>query len=108
LDHHTRIHQEVLDIIDQIQLTHVLLSMAGVGPTTAAKILMTIDDFSDFTTAAELASYASLCPTTNLSGASINSHSVNQAGNKKLKNAPPAVLFIGYQTPRAFTATLRA
>jgi len=43
--------------------------------------------FSDFATAAQLASYAGLCPTTNQSGTSINSHSVNRAGNKKLNNA---------------------
>ncbi|KXB49697.1 transposase [Corynebacterium parakroppenstedtii] len=85
MDHRTRIHQEFLDIIDQIPLTHVLLSMPGVGPPTAAKILMTIGDFSDFTTAAELASYAGLCSTTNQSGTSIDSHSVNRAGNKKLR-----------------------
>lgn len=87
LDHRKRIHQQVPDIIDQLPLTPVLLSMPGIGPATAAQPLMTTGDFSDFKTAAQLASYAGLCPTTNQSGTSLNSHSVNRAGNKKLNNA---------------------
>ena len=111
LDHRKRIHQqvpEIPNIIDQIPLTQVLLSMPGIGPATAARILMTIGDFSDFATAARLASYAGLCPATNQSGTSLNSHSVNRAGNKKLNNALWAALFFSYQTPRALTTILRA
>lgn len=90
LDHRKRIHQqvpEIPDIIDQLPLIPVLLSMPGIGPATAAQPLMTTGDFSDFKTAAQLASYADLCPTTNQSGTSLNSHSVNRAGNKRLNNA---------------------
>ena len=110
LDHRKRIHQqvpEIPDIIDQLPLTPVLLFLPGIGPTTAAQILMTIGDFSNFTTAAQLVSYTGLCPTTNQSGTSINSHSVNRAGNKN-EERPMAVLFFSYQTPRALTTSLRA
>lgn len=86
-EHRKHIEAEVLTLIDSVPLTDILLSMPGIGPSTAAKILMTVGDFSDFNSASELASYAGLCPTTKQSGTSINSHGVNRAGNKKLKNA---------------------
>ncbi|PLW02924.1 hypothetical protein BRL54_04765 [Corynebacterium ulcerans] len=61
--------------------------MPGIGPRTAAQILMTIGDMSDFPSAGHLASYAGLSPRTNQSETSIMSNSLNRAGNKKLKNA---------------------
>ena len=61
--------------------------MPGIGPRSAAQILMTVGDMSDFSDAAHLASYAGLSPRTNQSGTSIMSNSPNRAGNKKLKNA---------------------
>lgn len=61
--------------------------MPGIGPKSAAQILMTVGDMSDFPTAGHLASYAGLSPRTNQSGTSIMSNALNRAGNKKLKNA---------------------
>ncbi|OWN75124.1 transposase, partial [Corynebacterium diphtheriae bv. mitis] len=61
--------------------------MPGIGPRSAAQILMIVGDMSDFPNAAHLASYAGLSPRTNQSGTSIMSNSPNRAGNKKLKNA---------------------
>jgi len=86
-DHRKDIEKEVIDLIDDIPHTQILLSMPGIGPKTAAQILMTVGDMSDFPTPGHLASYAGLSPRTNQSGTSIMSNSLNRAGNKKLKNA---------------------
>ena len=85
--HRTEIKAQVLELIQDIPQTEILLSMPGIGPRTAAQILMTVGDMSDFPDAAHLASYAGLSPRTNQSGTSIMSNSPNRAGNKKLKNA---------------------
>ena len=87
LEHRKQIEQEVIELINDIPHTQILLSMPGIGPKTAAQILMTTGDMSDFPTAGHLASYAGLSPRTNQSGTSIMSNSLNRAGNKKLKNA---------------------
>lgn len=97
LEHRKAIAAQVEEIANQIPEAELLQSMPGIGPKTAAAILMTVGDFSDFPSAAELASYAGLCPRTNQSGTSINSNGVNRAGNKKLKNASQAIIFFGYQ-----------
>ncbi|MBK4141058.1 IS110 family transposase [Corynebacterium macginleyi] len=73
LYHRKEIEKEVIDLIDDIPHT---------------QILMTVGDMSDFPTPGHLASYAGLSPRTNQSGTSIMSNSLNRAGNKKLKNAP--------------------
>ena len=88
LEHRKEIEaQVVLKLIQDIPQTEILLSMPGIGPRSAAQILMTVGDMSDFPDAAHLASYAGLSPRTNQSGTSIMSNSPNRAGNKKLKNA---------------------
>lgn len=87
LEHRKEIEAEVTELIDEIPQTQLLLSMPGIGPRSAAQILMTVGDMSDFPTAGHLASYAGLSPKTNQSGTSIMSNSLNRAGNKKLKNA---------------------
>lgn len=87
LEHCKQFEQEVIELINGIPHTQILLSMPGIGPKTAAQILMTAGDMSDFPTARHLASYAGLSPRTNQSGTSIMSNSLNRAGNKKLKNA---------------------
>lgn len=87
LEHRKDIEKQVLAIINTIPQTELLLSMPGIGPKTAARILMTVGDMSDFPSAAHLASYAGLCPKTTQSGTSIKASSPNKAGNKKLKNA---------------------
>ena len=87
LEHRKDIEAEVTELIEEIPHTQLLLSMPGIGPRSAAQILMTVGDMSDFPTAGHLASYAGLSPRTNQSGTSIMSNSLNRAGNKKLKNA---------------------
>ena len=87
LEHRKEIEAQVIELIEEIPQTQLLLSMPGIGPRSAAQILMTVGDMSDFPTAGHLASYAGLSPKTNQSGTSIMSNSLNRAGNKKLKNA---------------------
>ncbi|OHR25227.1 transposase [Corynebacterium sp. HMSC061H03] len=87
LEHRKEIERQVVAIIQDIPHTAILLSMPGIGPKTAAQILMTVGDMSDFPTAGHLASYAGLAPRTHQSGTSIMSNALNRAGNKKLKNA---------------------
>ena len=87
LEHRKEIEARVLELIQDIPQTEILLSTPGIGQRSAAQILMTVGDMSDFPDAAHLASYAGLSPRTNQSGTSIMSNSPNRAGNKKLKNA---------------------
>lgn len=87
LGHRKEIEAQVLELIQDIPQTEILLSMPGIGPRSTAQILMTVGDMSDFPDAAHLASYAGLSPRTNQSTTSIMSNSPNQADNKKLKNA---------------------
>ena len=61
--------------------------MTGINSAAAARILMMVGDYSNLQSASHLAFYAGLCPTTNQSGKSINSHEVNRACNKKLTTA---------------------
>lgn len=82
LEHRKQIDKEVIELINDIPHTQILLSMPGIGPKTAAQILMTAGDMSDFPSAGHLASYAGLSPRTNQSGTSIMSNSLNRAGNK--------------------------
>ena len=107
LEHRKEIEAKVTELIDEIPQTQLLLSMPGIGPRSAAQILMTVGDMSDFPTAGHLVSYAGLSPRTNQSGTSILSNSLNQAGNKKLKNSPQAIVICIDQIPRAFTTILR-
>ncbi|MBN9643851.1 IS110 family transposase, partial [Corynebacterium sp. CCM 8862] len=81
------VHREVEALACQLPQFDILLSMPGIGPQTAATILMCIGDISHFRTPAQLASYAGLCPQDRQSGTSINSSGPNRGGNKKLKNA---------------------
>ncbi|MGP5344998.1 transposase, partial [Corynebacterium casei] len=87
LEHRKEIKAQVIELIQEIPQTQFLLSIPGIGPRSAAQILMTVGDMSDFPTAGHLASYAGLSPRTNQSGTSIMSNSLNRAGTKKLKNA---------------------
>ena len=82
LAHRKEIEAQVLKLIQDIPQTEILLSMPGIGPRSAAQILMTVGDMSDLPDAAHLASYTGLSPRTNQSGTSIMPNSPNRAGNK--------------------------
>ena len=78
--------QEVEKIVVHHPLYLVLTSMPGVGLRTAAVIIAELSG-KTFTSAAALASYAGLAPTTRQSGTSIKSERVSHSGNKRLKRA---------------------
>ncbi|MFF1269389.1 IS110 family transposase [Streptomyces anulatus] len=65
----------------------VLTSMPGVGVRTAAALLVTVGDGTGFPSAAHLASYAGLAPTTKSSGNSIHGEHAPRRGNRQLKRA---------------------
>ena len=60
--HHKEIEDHVLALIQDIPHTEILPSMPGIGPKSAAQILMTVGDMSDSPSAAHVASYAGLSP----------------------------------------------
>lgn len=84
-EHQHAIKTKDLQLLDEIPQTRILPSMPRIGLKTAAQILMTVGDMSDFLTAGHLASYAGLSPQTSQSGTTIMTNSLNRAGNKKLK-----------------------
>ncbi|MFI1391356.1 transposase, partial [Streptomyces griseoaurantiacus] len=66
----------------------VLTSMPGVDVRTAALLLVTVGDGTSFPSAARLASYAGLAPTTKSSGTSIHGeHAPRGGGNRLLRRA---------------------
>src|SRR5690606_5351399 len=65
----------------------VLTSMPGVAVRAAAVLLVTDGDGTSFPTAAHLASYAGLAPTTKSSGTSIHGEHAPRGGNRQLKRA---------------------
>ncbi|MGP5123169.1 IS110 family transposase [Glutamicibacter ardleyensis] len=73
-------------MVEAHPLYPVLTSMPGVAVRTAAIIIAEISG-KTFTSAAALASYAGLAPTTRQSGTSIKSERVSHSGNKRLKRA---------------------
>ncbi|MEV7797404.1 IS110 family transposase [Streptomyces sp. NPDC087512] len=74
-------------LLEAHPLSQVLTSMPGIGVRTAAVLLTTVGDGSSFPTAAHLASYAGLAPTTRQSGTSIHSEHAPRGGNRQLKRA---------------------
>ncbi|MFJ9752766.1 IS110 family RNA-guided transposase [Streptomyces chartreusis] len=66
-------------------LSAVLTSIPGVAVRTAAVVLVTVGDGTCFPTAAHLASYAGLAPTTKSSETSIHGEHAPRGGNRQLK-----------------------
>jgi transposase len=74
-------------LLEAHPLSQVLTSMPGIGVRTAAVLLATVGDGSSFPSAAHLASYAGLAPTTRQSGTSIHGEHAPRGGNRQLKRA---------------------
>ncbi len=74
-------------LLEAHPLAKVLTSMPGVAVRTGARILAEVGDAGAFPTAAHLASYAGLTPTTRRSGTSIRGEGPPRGGNKMLKRA---------------------
>ncbi|MEV3857546.1 IS110 family transposase [Streptomyces sp. NPDC050095] len=68
-------------------LSAVLTSIPGIGVRTAARFLIDVGDGTRFPSAAHLAAYAGLAPTTRSSGSSIRGEQQSRRGNKQLKRA---------------------
>ncbi|MEU9246031.1 IS110 family transposase [Streptomyces sp. NPDC048385] len=78
---------QINTLLEAHPLSPVLTSMPGVGVRTAAVLLVTVGDGTSFPTAAHLASYAGLAPTTKSSGTSIHGEHAPRGGNRQLKRA---------------------
>lgn len=75
-------------LLEAHPLSPVLTSMPGVGVRTAAVLLVTVGDGTNFPSAAHMASYyAGLAPTTKSSGTSIHGEHAPRGGNRQLKRA---------------------
>lgn len=68
-------------------LSQVLTSMPGIGVRTGARILLEVGDGTAFVSAAHLAAYAGIAPTTRTSGTSIKGEHPARSGNRRLKRA---------------------
>ncbi|MGW6275085.1 IS110 family transposase [Streptomyces sp. NPDC055060] len=82
-------------------LAKVLTSMPGVAVRTGARILAEVGDAGAFPTAAHLASYAGLTPTTHRSGTSIRGEGPPRDGNKQLKRALFLAAFASLSSPES-------
>ncbi|MFJ5157387.1 IS110 family transposase [Streptomyces sp. NPDC088353] len=78
---------QIESLLEAHPLAEVLTSMPGVGVRTAAVLLVTVGNGSSFPSAAHLASYAGLAPTTKSSGTSIHGEHAPRGGNRQLKRA---------------------
>ncbi|MCD7445740.1 IS110 family transposase [Streptomyces lincolnensis] len=88
-------------LLEAHPLAKVLTSMPGVAVRTGARILAEVGDASAFPTAAHLASYAGLTPTTRRSGTSIRGEGPPRGGNKTLKRALFLASFASLSSPES-------
>ncbi|MBD0844804.1 IS110 family transposase, partial [Streptomyces sp. TRM68416] len=88
-------------LLETHPLAQVLTSMPGVAVRTGARILAEVGDASAFPTAAHLASYAGLTPTTRRSGTSIRGEGPPRGGNKTLKRALFLASFASLSSPES-------
>ena len=84
---HDTIAGQVKGLLEDFPLSKFLMSMPGIGMKTAAQILLSIGDESDFASSSHLAAYAGIAPVTRRSGSSIRGEFPSRTGNKRLKNA---------------------
>ncbi|GAA3304922.1 hypothetical protein GCM10020295_57310 [Streptomyces cinereospinus] len=78
---------QIKALLEEHPLSKVLTSMPGVAVMTAAVLLVTVGDATSFPSAAHLASYAGLAPTTKSSGTSIHGERAPRGGKRQLKRA---------------------
>lgn len=95
------LESRVAALLEAHPLSKVLTSMPGVAVRTGARILAEIGDASAFPTAAHLASYAGLTPTTRRSGTSIRGEVPPRGGNKMLKRALFLASFASLSSPES-------
>lgn len=110
LDRREVLEQRIATLLGVHPLARVLTSMPGVGVRTGARLLAVVGDGTAFPTAAHLASYAGLAPTTHRSGTSIRGEGPPRGGNKLLKRALFLASFASLSNPdsRAYYDKKRA
>ncbi|MGW2836157.1 IS110 family transposase [Streptomyces sp. NPDC001286] len=86
LDQRKLLAHRIEELLEAHPLSKVLMSMPGIGIRTGARILI-VGDGTAFPSAAHLAAYAGLAPTTRASGSSIRGEQPSRRGNKQLKRA---------------------
>ncbi|GAB1339849.1 IS110 family transposase [Streptomyces sp. E-15] len=94
---------QITALLEDHPLSKVLTSLPGVGVRTAAALLVTVGDGTSFPTAAHLASYAGLAPTTKSSGTSIHGEHAPRGGNRQLKRAMFLSAFAALHDPASRT-----
>ncbi|MGW5736285.1 MULTISPECIES: IS110 family RNA-guided transposase [Streptomyces] len=87
LDQRKLIAARIEELLEAHPLSQVLMSMPGIGIRTGARILIDVGDGTNFPSAAHLAAYSGLAPTTRSSGTSIRGEQQSRRGNKQLKRA---------------------
>lgn len=81
------LHGELEELLATHPLAEVITSMPGVGSRTAIELLRTVGDGSTFPSAAHIAAYAGLAPTTRQSGRTIKGEHQARRGNRALRSA---------------------
>ncbi|MEV5018864.1 IS110 family transposase [Streptomyces sp. NPDC053780] len=94
---------QIGQLLEAHPLSAVLTSIPGVAVRTAATLLVTVGDATSFPTAAHLASYAGLAPTTKSSGTSIHGEHAPRGGNRQLKRAMFLSAFAALHDPASRT-----
>lgn len=87
LDQRRLLEKRLEELLEVHPLSAVPTSLPGVGIRTAARLLIDVGDGTRFPSAAHLAAYAGLAPTTRSSGSSIRGEQQSRRGNKQLKRA---------------------
>lgn len=103
LDQRHLLEKRLEELLEAHLLSAVLTSMPGVGVRTATRLLIDIGDGSRFPSAAHLAAYAGLAPTTRSSGSSIRGEQQSRRGNKQLKRALFLSAFAALSDPASRT-----
>jgi transposase len=107
LDRVQRRRDALASEIEEVFLAHpfgeLLISLAGIGPRTGARILAEIGDGSRFANGSKLASYAGLAPVTRQSGTSLKGETKSRRGNHRLKNAMFLAAFASLRDPESKT-----
>lgn len=91
--------------IEEVFLAHpfgqILITLAGIGPRTGARILAEVGDGTRFANGSKLASYAGLAPVTRQSGTSLKGETKSRRGNHRLKNAMFLAAFASLRDPES-------
>ncbi|MFJ1887171.1 MULTISPECIES: IS110 family transposase [unclassified Streptomyces] len=102
-DQRRALEVQIRALLEAHPLSMVLTSMPWVAVRTAAVLLVTVGDGTSFPSAAHLASYAGLAPTTKSSGTSIHGEHAPRGGNRQLKRAMFLSAFAALHDPASRT-----